>query len=86
MSAQIWEFWDHPPPVQACPHLVDHPTPTPPPVYANTSLALFETLQLVKNSSNRLREDTAPVNSGGRALCSNHWMDRGTLLQSILDN
>ena len=45
-------FWDTPPPptlppVQACPHLIDHPTP---PVRADTSLALFETLQLVNNS------------------------------------
>ena len=25
-------------------------------------------------------------NSGNRALCSNRWFIRGTLLQSILDN
>ena len=28
----------------------------------------------------------APGNSGDRALCSNRWTVRGTLLQSILDN
>ena len=35
---------------------------------------------------NRLREDTTPGNSGNRTLCSNRWVIRGTLLQSILDN
>ena len=41
----------------------------------------------MQEASNRLREDTVPVpgNSGDRALCSNRWMVRGTLLQSILD-
>ena len=36
--------------------------------------------------SNRLREDTAPGNSGDKALCSYSWTVKGTLLQSILDN
>ena len=40
-------FWGSPPPVQASPHFVDH---LPPPVHADTRLALFETLQLVNNS------------------------------------
>ena len=35
-------FWDPPPPFQACAHLVDHP-----PARADTRLALFEILQLV---------------------------------------
>ena len=37
-----------------------------------------------EEASNRLREDTAPGNYGGRAL----WRHccRGTLLQTILDN
>ena len=35
---------------------------------------------------NRLTEDTTPGNSGNRTLCSNRWVIRGTLLQSILDN
>ena len=39
-----------------------------------------------QEASNRLREDTTPGNSGDRALCSNRWTVRGTLLQSILDN
>ena len=39
----------------------------------------------MQEASNRLREDTVPGNSGDRALCSNRWMVRGTLLQSILD-
>ena len=39
-----------------------------------------------EGASNRLREDTAPGNSGGRALCSNRWSVRGTLLKTILDN
>ena len=29
MSAQIWEFLGRPSPVQACPDLVDHPSPLP---------------------------------------------------------
>ena len=33
-----------------------------------------------------MREDTAPGNSGDRALCSNRWTVKGTLLQNILDN
>ena len=33
-----------------------------------------------------MREDTAPGNSGDRALCSNRWTVRGTLLQTISDN
>ena len=33
-----------------------------------------------------MREDTAPANSGDRALCSNRGTVRGTLLQTILDN
>ena len=37
-------------------------------------------------ASKRLREDTAQGNSGGRALCSNRWTARGTLLQTILAN
>ena len=37
-------------------------------------------------ASNRLREDTAPGNSGDRALCSNGCTVRGTLLIIILDN
>ena len=36
--------------------------------------------------SNRLGKDTGPGNSGNRALCSNRWTVRGTLLQTILDN
>ena len=36
--------------------------------------------------SNSLREDTPTGNAGDRALCSNCWMARGTLLQSTLDN
>ena len=32
-----------------------------------------------------LRKDTAPGNSGDRALCSDRWAVRGTLLQIILD-
>ena len=39
-----------------------------------------------EGASNRLREKTAPGNSGGRELCSNLWTVRGTLLQTILDN
>ena len=39
-----------------------------------------------QEASNRLKEDTAPGNSVDRALCSNRWTVRGTLLQSILDN
>ena len=54
MSTQIWEFLGlPPPPVQACPRLVDHP---PPPVRADTRLALFETLQLVNNSHWRVKK------------------------------
>ena len=41
-------FGTPPPPLQACPHLVDHP-PAPCPC-GHTRLALFETLQLVNNS------------------------------------
>ena len=33
-----------------------------------------------------LKEDTSSGNSGDRALSSNCWVVRGTLLQSILDN
>ena len=33
-----------------------------------------------------MREDTAPGNSSDRALCSNRWTVRGTLLQTISDN
>ena len=40
----------------------------------------------MQEPSNRLREDTAPGNSDDRALYSNRWTVRGTLLQSILDN
>ena len=54
---KLWNFWDPPlpppsptPPVQACPHLVDHPPPPPLPVRADTRLVLFETLELVNNS------------------------------------
>ena len=36
-----------------------------------------------QKASIRLREETAPRNSGDRALLSNRWMVRGTLLQSI---
>ena len=39
-----------------------------------------------QEASNRLREDIAPGNSGDKALRSNCWTYRGTLLQSILDN
>ena len=39
-----------------------------------------------EGASNRMREDTAPGNSGDRALCSNRWTVKGTLLQNILDN
>ena len=39
-----------------------------------------------QEASNRLKEDTAPGNSVDRALCSNRWTVRETLLQSILDN
>ena len=35
--------------------------------------------------SNRLREDAESGNSGGRALCSNRWTVRETLLQTISD-
>ena len=34
----------------------------------------------------RLREDTTPGNSNNRTWCSNRWVIRGILLQSILDN
>ena len=33
-----------------------------------------------------MRKNTASGNSGDRALCSNRWTVRGTLLQSILDS
>ena len=46
-------FWDPPPPFQACPHLFDH---SPPPVRADTRLALFETLQLWNNSHRRVKK------------------------------
>ena len=39
-----------------------------------------------EGASNRLREDTAPENTGDRALWSNRRTVRGTLLQTILDN
>ena len=39
-----------------------------------------------EGASNRLTEDTAPGNSGERALHSNRWTVRGILLQTILDN
>ena len=39
-----------------------------------------------QEASNRLREDNALGNSGDRALCSNCWTVRGTLIQNILDN
>ena len=42
-------FGTPPPPVQICPHLVDHPLPLPT-VRVDTMLALFETLQLGNNS------------------------------------
>ena len=35
---------------------------------------------------NRLREDTAPGNSGDRILCSNRWAVRRTMLQNNLDD
>ena len=53
MSTQIWVFWGPVPPLQACPHLVDHPLP---PTHADTRLALFETLQLVNNSHWRVKK------------------------------
>ena len=40
----------------------------------------------MQETSNRLREDTAPGNAGDRVLCSNCWTFRGTLWQSTLDN
>ena len=39
-----------------------------------------------EGASNRLREDTAQGNSGNRALWSNRWTVRGTLLQSVVHN
>ena len=39
-----------------------------------------------QEASSRLREDTAPGNAGDRALCSNCWTFRGTLLQRTLNN
>ena len=45
-----------------------------------------QTLSKKEGASNRLREDTAPGNSGDRELSSNRWTVRGTLMQSILDN
>ena len=35
---------------------------------------------------NRLREGTAPGNSGDRTLCSNRWAVRRTMLQNNLDD
>ena len=49
-------------------------------------LNTFQILSKKARIFHRLREDTAPRNSGDRALCSNRWTVRGTLLQSILDN
>ena len=40
----------------------------------------------MEGASSRLREDTVPGNSGGRALFSNYSTVGGTLLQTILDN
>ena len=39
-----------------------------------------------EGTSNRLRENTAPGSSGDRALCSNCYTVRETLLQRILGN
>ena len=48
-------FGTPPPPVQICPHLVDHPLPLPT-VRVDTMLALFETLQLGNNSHWRVKK------------------------------
>ena len=53
MSAQIWEFLRPPSP---CPGLSTFGWPPPPPVRADTRLALFETLQLVNNSHWRVKK------------------------------
>ena len=49
-------------------------------------LNTFQILSKKARIFHRLREDTAPRNGGDRALCSNYWTVRGTLLQSTLDN
>ena len=54
--------------------------------------AEFELNKLIKYSPkreeafNKLREETAPGNSGYRTLCPIRWTVRVVLLQSILDN
>ena len=48
-------FWDPPPPPPVSVH-IRLTTPLPPPVRADTRLALFETLQLVNNSHWRVKK------------------------------
>ena len=53
MSAQVWEFL---PPTSPCPSLSTFGWSRPPPVRADTRLALFETLQLKNNSHWRVKK------------------------------
>ena len=53
MSPQVWEFL---PPTSPCPSLSTFGWSRPPPVRADTRLALFETLQLKNNSHWRVKK------------------------------